>query len=429
MKDMSVSFMTTILIQIVNILTGLLAARLLLPEGRGELAEIMLWPGLLIEFGILAMSDALMYRAATRAAGPKVLFATVMWIGAVLAIVLVAVGYVLLPYAIANDSPTVKSIEFWYLAAFVPVYLFSLFVATMFQGHLDILAWNVVRALVGLGYLGFVAVFWLADRADVEGFAISYIAGNALAALIGFAWLARRGWVGWRPDFAIARGLVSYGARVHVGEMVNSLRQRVDQIAVSLFLASADMGLYVVALTVANGPMILVNTIAGVAFPKISQAPDKTEKLRIFGLYLRLAMAMSIASAASLAILAEYLVPLIFGRLFTDSATLCQIMLLGLPFFAAKLMFIQALNAFDRSLAIGWAEAAGLIAAVLALYAMLPLLGIYGAAWALVVANVVALGAMATSLNRQIGAPVLALLRPTEEDFEKVRRIAARVWR
>lgn len=429
MKDMSVSFMTTILIQIVNILTGLLAARLLLPEGRGELAEIMLWPGLLIEFGILAMSDALMYRAATRAAGPKVLFATVMWIGAFLAVALVAVGYIVLPYAIAHDSQTVRSVEFWYLAAFVPVYLLSLFVATMFQGHLDILAWNVVRALVGFGYLGFIAIFWFADKANVEGFAIAYIAGNAVSALVGLAWLARRGWVGWRPDFAVARGLVAYGARVHVGEMVNSLRQRVDQMAVSLFLTSADMGLYVVALTVANGPMILVNTIAGVAFPKISQAPDKSEKLRIFGLYLRLAMAMSIASAIGLAVLAEYLVPLIFGRLFDDSATLCQIMLIGLPFFAAKLMFIQALNAFDRSLAIGWAEAAGLIAAVLSLYGMLPALGIYGAAWALVVANVVALGAMAASLNRQIGAPVLPLLRPTEEDFEKVRRIAARVRR
>ncbi len=429
MKDMSISFVTTILIQIVNIVTGLLAARLLLPEGRGELAEIMLWPGLLIEFGILAMSDALMYRAATRAASPKVLFATVMWIGLALSVAIVTIGLVVLPYAIAQDSATVKLVEFWYLAAFVPVYLFSLFVATMFQGHLDIVAWNVVRALVGLGYLGFIVGFYVAGHSSVETFAIAYIAGTLVSAIVGLVWLARKGWVGWKPDLQAAKGLVFYGARVHVGEMVNTLRQRVDQMAVSLWLTSSDMGLYVVALTVANGPMILVNTVAGVAFPKISQAPTAEEKLRIFGTYLRLAMALSIASAAGLAVLAEYLVPLIFGRLFDSSATICQIMLLGLPFFAAKLMFIQALNAFDRSLAIGWAEAAGLIAAALSLYGLLPVLGIYGAAWALVVANVVALAAMAASLNRQIGAPVLPLFRPTAEDFAHVRRLTSRVWR
>ena len=46
MKDISVSFLTTAYIQALNIVTGLLAARLLLPEGRGELAALMLWPGL-----------------------------------------------------------------------------------------------------------------------------------------------------------------------------------------------------------------------------------------------------------------------------------------------------------------------------------------------------------------------------------------------
>ncbi|MBL8831483.1 MAG: oligosaccharide flippase family protein [Rhodospirillales bacterium] len=429
MKDMSISFVTTILIQIVNILTGLLAARLLLPEGRGELAEIMLWPGLLIEFGILAMSDALLYRAATRAASPRTLFATVMWIGAALAIVMTVLAYLIIPHMISGDSQVVRDATGWYIVLYIPVYLFALFVATMFQGHLDIVAWNVVRALVGLGYLGFIVGFYVAGSSSVETFAIAYIAGTFVSAIVGLVWLMRKGWVGWKPDLQVARALVFYGARVHVGEMVNSLRQRVDQMAVSLWLTSSDMGLYVVALTVANGPMILVNTVAGVAFPKISQAPTAEEKLRIFGMYLRLAMALSIASAAGLAVLAEYLVPLIFGRLFENSATICQIMLLGLPFFAAKLMFIQALNAFDRSLAIGWAEAAGLIAAALSLYGLLPVFGIYGAAWALVVANVVALAAMAASLNRQIGARVLPLFRPTAEDFAQVRRLAARVRR
>jgi O-antigen/teichoic acid export membrane protein len=429
MKDMSMSFATTIVIQIVNILTGLLAARILLPEGRGELAEIMLWPGLLLEFGILAMSDALLYRAATRLAPPKILFATVMWIGAAMAVILVTVGYMLMPLLLARETATVQMVESWYVAAFVPIYLLALFVATMFQGHLDLVGWNVVRSVVGLGYLAFIGLFLLFGLASVADFALAYIGGTALSAVVGLFLLYRKGWIGWRPDFSVAKAMLGYGARVHVGEMVNSLRQRVDQIAVATFLTAHDMGLYVVALTVANGPMILVNTIAGVAFPKISGAPTPQEKLRIFGIYLRLAMAMSIASAVGLAVLAEWLVPLVFGQAFDQSATLCQIMLLGLPFFAAKLMFIQALNAFDRSLAIGWAEAVGLGAALGALYVLLPRLGIEGAAWALVVANVVALGAMAGSLNRQIGAPVLAMFRPTADDWAQASALLGRLRR
>lgn len=426
MKDMSWSFVTTFVIQVVNIVTGLLAARLLGPEGRGELAEIMLWPGLLVEFGIIALSDALLYRAATRAASPKVLFATIMWLGAILSVVLIAVGYAVIPILLSAESPRLQAIESWYIAAYVPVYLFALFVATMFQGHLDIKGWNVVRLLVGLGYLGFILLLWAAEGPSVANFALAYVAGTALSGLVGLVWLARKGWVGWKPDFGAAKGLLGYGARVHLGEIVNSARQRVDQAAVALWLTSHDMGLYAVALTVANGPMILVNTIAGVAFPKISQAPEPAEKLRIFGIYLRLAMAMAAASAVSLAILAEFLVPLIFGRAFDESATICQIMLIGLPFFAAKLMFIQALNAFDKSLSIGGAELIGLAGAVAALALFLPTLGLIGAAWAVVVANVVAMAVMATTLHRKIGARVLPLFKPTAEDWSALRRLLAK---
>ncbi len=423
MKDMSWSFVTTAIIQVVNILTGLLAARLLGPEGRGELAEIMLWPGLLIEFGILALSDALLYRAATRSAAPKTLFATIMFLGAVLSAVLIVIGYFVIPFALVGESARLEGTIDLYIVAYIPIYLFALFVATMFQGHLDIKGWNVVRLLVGTGYLGFILLLWATGNIGVNGFAFAFVAGTALSGVVGLFWLWRQGWVSWKPDFAAAKALLGYGLRVHVGEIVNSARQRVDQAAVAIFLSAHDLGLYAVALTVANGPMILVNTIAGIAFPKISAAPDKEEKLRIFGVYLRLAMVMSTASAVSLAILAEFLVPLIFGQNFYRSATISQIMLIGLPFFAAKLMFIQALNAFDRSLSIGRAELIGLIGAAGALALFLPGLGLEGAAWAMVVANVVAMVVMAMTLGTTIEAKLLPLFRPTQDDFAAMRRL------
>ena len=66
-RDVSISFATTLYIQVVNVATGLLAARLLLAEGRGELAALMLWPGLVAELGCLALSDAMLYRLASGA--------------------------------------------------------------------------------------------------------------------------------------------------------------------------------------------------------------------------------------------------------------------------------------------------------------------------------------------------------------------------
>jgi O-antigen/teichoic acid export membrane protein len=426
MKDVSVSFVATGLIQVANIATGLLAARLLLPEGRGELAEIMLWAGLIVEFGIIGLSDALLYRAATGATSPRSLFAAAALITAVLSVVLVAAGFAIEPLVI-NDSARTLELALAYLVPFVPLYLSALFVATIFQGQLDIVTWNLLRGTVALGYLLFIGIAWWSGHATVEGFAIANLIGTGLALALGLLLLARRGWIGWRTEPGTLRGLVIYGAKVHAGELLNSARQKIDQALVALWLPHAELGLYVVALTVANGPLILAQTLGNLAFPKISNQTELGGKTVVFGRYLRFTLAVTIACTAVLLPINPWLIPLLFGQPFAPAATVANIMLLGLPAASAKILFMNALKAWDRSLVIVKAEAIGLTAAALSLVLLLPSFGIIGAAWSLVVANLVATAVMAGSLQRSLGLPVLALFRPTADDWTLATDLLRRI--
>lgn len=416
MKDISVSFGATALIQATNIATGLLAARLLLPEGRGELAEIVLWAGLIVEFGILGLSDALLYRAATSAASPRTLFACSAVLAAGLSVLLVAAGLLIEPLVIP-DAPQTLHLALLFLVGYVPLYLGSLFVASMFQGHLDMLTWNLLRGLVAIGYLVFIGLAWALGHATVAGFAVANLLGLALALAVGLVLLARRRWIGWAADRAVLRGMVVYGAKVHLGELLNSARQKIDQALVAFWLPHSELGLYVVALTVANGPLILAQTLANLAFPKVSQQADPAGKALVFGRYLRFTLVVTTGTAAVLLPLNPWLVPLLFGAPFTPAATVANIMLLGLPAAGAKLLFMGALKAWDKSLVISRAEAVGLAAAVAALAVLLPPLGIVGAAWSLVIANIVATAVMAGSLRRSLGLPLATLFWPTPDDW------------
>jgi O-antigen/teichoic acid export membrane protein len=53
------TFLTNLAIQGCNVITGVLTARILQPEGRGELAAIILWPSILAGLGILGTNWAL----------------------------------------------------------------------------------------------------------------------------------------------------------------------------------------------------------------------------------------------------------------------------------------------------------------------------------------------------------------------------------
>ena len=418
MRDVSVSFAATGVIQAINIATGLLAARLLLPEGRGELAAIMLWPGLIAELGVIGLSDALLYAAATRLAPPRQLFASIMALVLGLSVVLVGIGIAIVPFAFASFSDEVRLIALLYMS-YIPIYFAALFVHSMFQGHLDIMAWNWLRVLVPLGYLAFILAFWISSGASVGGFALANILAHVIAVAIGLVVLVRRDWFGWRPQLQAMKDMLIFGAKVHLGEILNTLRQRLDQALVALWLSASELGLYAVALTIANGPLILVYTAANVAYPKISQQGTDAGKLEVFGRYLRLAVVVALSTGLILILLAGWIVPLLFGEPFRPAVPVVQLLLVGLPALAVKLMVMQALKAWNRSLVISRAELAGLVVAAASLIVLLPRFGLIGAAASLVIAQVTAAAWMALSLRNERAIRLASLLRPTADDWRR----------
>ncbi|MBI3452121.1 MAG: oligosaccharide flippase family protein [Rhodospirillales bacterium] len=423
MKDISISFVTTAVVQVANIATGLIAARLLLPEGRGELAALILWPGLIFELGLLGLSDALLYRSVTRAAGPRELFGAMTVLGAVQSLVLIAIGVVVLPYVFAKYPPEVRDAAYIFLFTFIPANFLAFYVISMFQGQLDLLTWNVLRVLVPLANLSIIGGLVAFDWVGAPTFAYAFALAHVVAAVIGLGVLYRRGWLGFRFRLDTAKQLIVYGARVHLGEMLNTARQRLDQALVAYWLPPADLGFYAVALTVSTGPMILVFTVANVAFPKISQQGTIAGKIEVFGRYLRFAIAVAGICFAILFVIAHWIVPLLFGTAFAASSEIVRILLIGLLPYAAKLMLAQILKAVDKSLAISHAELTGLIAAGASLVALIPFFGIVGAAWGFVIAHGVTCAVMANSLHRHLGVPLLPILKPTAHDWHMLRQL------
>jgi O-antigen/teichoic acid export membrane protein len=420
MRDISVSIAATGVIQAANIGTGILAARMLLPEGRGQLAEIMLWAGLLAEFGSFGLYDALLYRAATGAARPRALFAAISTLAWTLSLILVAVAWVVLPFAFSQESGELLATARVYTALYLPVYFGALLLGGLFQGQLDMITWNLVRCVVPLGYLAGVAIAGVATGWSVAGFAAANVAAHVLAVAVGLALVVRAGWLSLAPQLAVMRTLLAYGIKVYVGDVLQALRLRLDQATVALFLSHTDLGFYVVALTIANAPQIVSNTVAYVAFPKASGAADEANRRVVFGRYLRLALISAVAVTLALMVVVPWVLPLLFGRAFAPSVLICEILLLGLVPYALKLMYMQALKAWGHPLLVSRAEIAGLAVAAAALLALVPRGGLLGAAAALVIAHVFTAAAMGVLFHRRSGTSP-AMLVPGRDDLDHAR--------
>jgi O-antigen/teichoic acid export membrane protein len=191
-------------------------------------------------------------------------------------------------------------------------------------------------------------------------------------------------------------------------------------------MTASELGLYAVALTVANGPLILVQTIANIAFPKISAEAKLPGKVEVFGRYLRLAVAVVLAVDVVLWALNAWLVPLLFGAAFAPAVAIANLCLVGLVPFAVKLLCAAALKACDRALAIPRAELWGLVAVAPSLVLLVPRFGLLGAAASLVIAQTVTAVLLARRLGREFDIHPLRVMLPTAEDAALLRGLLAR---
>ena len=325
MRHVIASFAGTAAIQLANLATGILTARLLLPEGRGQLAAIMLWPGLIAALGGLSLNTAAAYASARDDARSGTIFGTVTALAAALSIVLVLVGLAAIPFAYAGQAPIVLSLATLALS-FIPLNLFGLSWMAILQGRLAIGAFSVLRTLMPFGYVTFILVALALGRADLTWFVVAFLAASAVVAVGAFAVLAQRGDVGASASRALAGELLRYALSSHLGYAISVLAQRLDQALIALFLAPEQLGLYVVALASGGAALLVGSTMELVAFPKTAAARDDAERADVVARYTRAALALALLAAVVLIPLLPWLIELLFGRAFALAADAARIL-------------------------------------------------------------------------------------------------------
>jgi len=424
MKDLLSSSVAFVLNALLNLATGVLAARLLGPDGRGELAVIVLWPQLVAAIGVALVTDAVVHASADRSAGYPRIFASAMACAVLLTVPLIALGMVIEPFAYRLYRPEVAELGRLYLL-YIPLTMLATFSAAMFQGSLNFIVWNALNVFVSAAYLCFVLLLLTGEAVSVGSFAMSSLLANGATLILAVFLLAKRGWVGFRPDPALMRRFLIYGLPIAAANLMIVAGERLDQAAISQFRTEAELGLYVVALGMA-GPILGLGAMLGaLILPKIAHQETPEGRAVVLGRYLRLSVAISLLGAITVIVLAPLVVQILFGAAFLPSASLVQVIMLAAVPYVVRRLLAQAFKAHDMTRLVFRMEAATVVVGAASLLALVPWIGAVGAAWTYVVVNVFA-SVYALCLARgALGLSVRALLRPSPEDWNVLRQEVA----
>ena len=402
-------------------LTGPLLARALGPDGRGQLAAIIVplsIAPLVVSFGLTTFAARSVARGDERGR----VIATMGTLAVAIGLLFVPVGLLGADY-LAGDDSTVR--QFLRIGVFLmPV---SLFGGILLNVAMGLERWNAIsiQRLIPAGGAALVyLVLFLLDELTIHTAAATALALGlvAIAPTLGVLKGARP----FRFDRALAAAGLVFGSQVWFVALSQLLNHRLDQLVMVKATTARELGLYAVAVTTASLSSVLASAVGDAIFPRVAGgAADLTRRS------LRVTLVAVTASVLAAAVATPVLVPLAFGDAFQDAIPMVLILLVAAVPSAASSVLGPALSAsLRRPGLLGLGQLAALAVTVAGLLLLLPPLGGIGAAIVTVVAYSLNAAWGLTLAKRHFGGRLREYLLPLPGEVrELVGVVVGRVRR
>ncbi len=388
-RSISLSFMVTVSILVLNTLTGIVLARSLLPTDRGLLAAALLWPNVILAIVFPGLGEAVLVSVAKAEADMSRIVGSAYLIAFAASLVTVVIGLLTIPALLGGDQLEAKSASLHFLIA-MP---FSAGIYTAMGilnglGHLKAIQ-GLRLSVVMIATLGILAL-WLTNTLTAYSAVTPYIVANVLVFVATLYLVFNSVRVTPRINRASLTGLLSFGLKGHFGNISSLVNLRLDQMLISIMLPPAALGIYTVAVTLASGPLLVGTSVQIVTTPAIARLGDlaaKTNRLRTLA---STTFIMSSLIAIPLLLVMPQLCRLLFGADYHDATPVARILTLAAVMASIAIVMRAALLGLSLPFQSSLAEA---LASILTVAGLLLFLRPYG----LISAGIVSLVAYSAS--------------------------------
>lgn len=370
---------TNAVLALVALATGILAARLLGPEGRGLLAAAVAVGTLVGAIGALALGEALVFFVGRQIRPSRVVLRTAALIATGSTVLLIAVAWVVMPIALAGQPAAIDGARAY---AFIGLpFVLVGFPVTFIRALQRYGLWNVLRLLSPLCWLAALTFFTVNEIRAVVPLVITFVVLQLLLAPLVW-WLAHR----QRPsedrvDLALVKPMLRYGAPLLLATLPLALNLRLDQLLIANWETAEQLGLYAVSVSWAGLGVPLMAAIGSVLFPKLA-AMDPSDARASLARSSRAGVIIAIVIATISGLSAPTLVPLLFGPSFAVPIVLPLLLAVATSVLGLNGIIEEGLRGLGEPRSVLVGELAGLLVMGVLLFVLVPRAGITGAALA-----------------------------------------------
>lgn len=421
------TMIVSVLILMVNMVTGILTARYLGPTGRGEQTAMVNWSQFLAFCMTFGIPSALIYNARKCPKDAGMLYGISLLLAVIFGCLASTIGIVLIPFWLDAFSPSV--ILFAQISMMLcPVIAISQINNAMMQVRSEYKKYNILRYVVPLSTLVLLAILIFTGYMTPYTSALAYL----LPSIPVYVFVTIRLLREYRPKikngWLYFKRLLTYGIGSYGNDLMGQVSYYIDQILIAALLAPAQLGLYAVAVSLARMVNVFSTSIIVVLFPKASSL-EQEEVIAITFRAFRITITATILAAIVLMLIAPLVFTLLYGAEFKEALTVFRLLVLEVSIGGGTMVLAQAFMALGKPKLVTILQGLGLALVVPLLIVLVPAYGLTGAGIAMLSSVIFRFICILFNVRFVLHTPIPRLLI-SRQDIQWLRKVMSNyVWR
>lgn len=412
-----------------GLVSGVVVARSLGPEGKGTLATLAFLFGVIGQTTPLGVDEASIILIGQRRASLQRALSAALPLMLVSAIVGMGLLVGMVSFQFGLEGSMAWTVVF--ACTLIPLVGCSFLFTGLLSSQEQIARTSLARMVARGVTLVVLIAFALSSPLTLTRSVAAEALGMAFGAAMLFRWLARENVsfrLSWDPTYL--REAVPKGLQIQGGRVISNLADRVDLLFVLAISGRAATGQYSVALTVGHLVSHATFAMTFATFPRMASIQDDEEAMQLTKRACRFGLASALTTALALGAIVPSVLPRLFGDGFTPAVTPALLSLVGGIFWSSQLLLARAWAARGTTQLMLRAYGAGLVVMLALDLWLIPSFGITGAAAASVAGPVVGTIVCIREYKRALGTRFRVTdLIPRGEDFVALIKLPGELLR
>jgi O-antigen/teichoic acid export membrane protein len=376
-RRISQTFATRVLIALIGLITSVLVARTLGPEGRGAYAVAIGIGAMGVQLGNLGLQAANTYVISKQRELLSDVVATSLSVAFLIGGTASAVLGLL--FTIKQEWAPLSGYLLWLALAWIPFGLSYLFLENLLLSVNEVSIYNKIELVAKLLSVFLIALILLFGFATAE----TVYATGLMVLVVSSAWiilcLKQHGLHAVSPSLNLFLSHIGYSLRGYSATLFAFVALRVDLFMIQYILGVGHAGHYSIAVGLIDALFMLPVTIGTILFPKLSGMRDETEKWQ----YARKVAVISCGMMCCVALVAwlgsGLLIRGLYGQPYEAAIPAFIWLLPGVVLLSVHLVLGNYLGSIGMPPAIVYSAGSAALVNVLLNVKLIPSLGIVGA--------------------------------------------------